>query len=72
MRVHNWEILTARIFIAHSTRRLASCGTVSVCMINEKLGENVNANSIVDLARVKARRSPMARRRLGEGGRPPT
>jgi len=72
MRVRNREILTALICIVRSTRPLATWGTVPTCIINEKLRENMDADSIVDLALFKERRSPMARRSLGEGGRPPT
>jgi hypothetical protein len=72
MRVRTWKILTVLISIARSIRRLATWGTVPVCIINEKLRENMDADSIVDLALFKERRSPMARRSLGEGGRPPT
>jgi hypothetical protein len=72
MRVRNQEILTALISMAAFRSGSLELGTVPVCITNEKLRENVDADSIVDLARVKERRSPMARRSLGEGGRPPT
>ena len=67
MRVRTWKILTVLISIARSIRRLATWGTVPVCIINEKLRENVDADSIVDLARVKERRSPDRRPKLNGG-----
>jgi hypothetical protein len=65
MRVRNREILTALISIVRSTR--PTWGTVPACIINEKLRENVDADLIVDLARVKERRSPDRRPKLNGG-----
>jgi len=67
MRVRNREILTALICIVRSTRPLATWGTVPTCIINEKLRENMDADSIVDLALFKERRSPDRRPKVNGG-----
>ena len=41
--MRTWKILALLISIARFIRRLATWGTVPVCIINEKLRENVDA-----------------------------